>query len=284
MFFLVPIQVHMTNTLTVWSIFAGDRPDGCWYTKELQDWCYSENHIAFRVLSCDETLASKTTNKEYPDLILLNSSRRGQFSGEMLHRVVGKYPLALLLEITGEWCIGDTRSGDPLPVACRFDAAIAHQRLQLMLASRQHFLQMRSELNPLGSFSELTAFWNRNNVAVQNIDMNVIASDSSDLQALRMLLCHDGFNAHFYPSRHAIAQGNRYRPIVYCINDRRELETIFGETISSPTVIITNHLNDLDKTFFAGEGLVTFLRKPFLAHDVVNAISNVCLLANAKAA
>jgi hypothetical protein len=274
----------MNTTLTVWSIFAGDGPDRCWYTKELQDWCYLKSHIDFQVFSCREVLARKATNREYPDLILLNSNRRGEFSREMLQRVVGKYPLSLLLEITGEWCIGDTRSGDPLPIACRFDAMIARQRLQLMLTSRQHFLQMRSDLNPLGSFSELTAFWNRNNPASRSTGINLIASDCCDRQALRMLLSHEGINAHLYANRQGIVEGNRYRPVVYCINDRRELETLSGETISSPTVIITNHLNDLDKTFFAGGFLVTFLRKPFLAHDVVNAINNVCLLSNANAA
>jgi hypothetical protein len=274
----------MNTTLTVWSIFAGDRPDRCWFTKELQDWCYLKSHINFQVFSCREALVRKAANSEYPDLILLNSSRRGEFSREILQRVVGKYPLSLLLEITGEWCIGDTRSGDPLPIACRLDAMIARQRLQLMLASRQLFLQMRSELNPLGSFSELTAFWNRNNLASRSTGINLVASDCCDLQALRTLLLHEGFNAHLHANPQAISEGNRYRPLVYCINDRRELETLSEETISSPTVIITNHFNDLDKTFFAGECLVTFLRKPFLAHDVVNAIGNVRLPSNANAA
>ena len=274
----------MNTALTVWSISASDRVNRTSFTEELRDWCYMENDIAFQLYSCDEALSRETSIGEHPDLILINSSRRGEFSRQMLQRVVGKYPLSLLFEITGEWCIGDTRSGDPLPIAFRFDTTIACQRLQSLLASRQHFLQMRAAINPLASFAELSSYWNRNHLATHSKSINVIASDCSERQALRMLLLQVGFNACFYPSRHAIALDNRHDPVVYCITDRRELEALFRETISSPTVIITNHFNGLDKTFFAGDSSVTLLRKPFLGHDLVNAINSICLLSTAEAA
>ncbi len=274
----------MNTALTVWSISAGDRLNRSSFTEELHGWCYSENDIAFQLYSCDEALSRKTSVGDHPDLILINSWRRGEFTREMLHRVVGKYPLSLLLEITGEWCIGDSRSGDPLPIACRFDTTIALHRMQSMLTSRQHFLQMRAALSPLASFAELSSFWNRNNLATHCKSMNVIASDCSERQAMRMLLLQEGFNAHFYSNRQRIKQENQHWPIVYCITDRRELEALSRETIAPPTVIITNHFNALDKTFFDDESTVTILRKPFLGHDLVNAISSICLLSTADAA
>ena len=274
----------MNTALTVWSISAGDRHNRSSFTEELSDWCFSKSNITFQLYSCDEALSRITSTGERPDLILINSSRRGEFSRKMLQRVVGKYPLSLLLEITGEWCIGDTRSGNPLPIACRFDTTIACQRLQSLLASRQHFLQVRAALNPLASFAELSSYWNRDHLATHSKSINVIAADCSERQALRMLLHLEGFNAHFYPNVHAISQDNRHRPVVYCITDRRELETLFRATISSPAVIITNHFNGLDQTFFEEDRSVTLLRKPFLGHDLVNAISTICLLSTADAA
>ncbi len=163
--FLILLKTHMNTALTVWSISAGGRPNSCSLTADLRDWCYSESHISLQVYSCEEALSQITPNDERPDLILINTKRRGDFSREMLQNVVGSYPLSLILEITGEWCIGDTRSGDPLPIACRFDTTVALQRLQSMLASRQQFFEMRAALNPVASSSELSSFWNRNNLS-----------------------------------------------------------------------------------------------------------------------
>ena len=148
----------MNTTLTVWSIFANGRPKRCSYTDVLYNWCSSEKRIAFQVFSSDDALARNPDDGEFPDLILINSRRRGEVSKKLLQQVVSKFPLSLLVEITGAWCIGDSRSGAPLPIACRFDVANAYQRLQSMLSSRQHFLQVRAELNPLARFTGLFAF------------------------------------------------------------------------------------------------------------------------------
>ena len=148
----------MNTSLIVWSIIAGDRRNSCRSVEELYDWCHSQSHINFQVLSSDEVLSLKPSKGMHPDLILINSRRRGEFSGKTLERVVGKYPLSLVLEITGDWCIGDTRSGHPLPIPCRFDATVGHQRLPSILSSRQRFLHMRGALNPLVSFAELSSF------------------------------------------------------------------------------------------------------------------------------
>ena len=274
----------MNTPLIVWSIIAGDRRDSCRSLEELYEWCYSQSHINFQVLSSDEALSLKPGNGMHPDLILINSRRRGEFSRKTLQRVVGKYPLSLVLEITGNWCMGDTRTGDPLPIPCRFDATVGHQRLSSILASRQRFLHMRGALNPLVSFAELASFWNQNNLPSHCIDLNVIASDRVEQQALQGMLVQERFNVDLYPNLRSIAEDNRSRPIVHCITDRRELKALFGETLASPIIIITSHFNELDKTLFEGESSVTFLRKPFIRHDLVNAISNVSLLANANAA
>jgi len=241
-------------------------------------------HLAFQVLSCDKVLSDESFNGEHPDLILINSRRRGDFSANMLLRIVNKYPLSLVLEITGEWCFGDTRSGDPLPVSCRFDVAVAQQRLPSMLSSRQRFLQMRNELSPLASVAELSSFWNRNTKTSHCSSLNVIASDGSELEALGSLLVQEGFNVHLYPSWNSIAEAGRSRAIVYNVTDRRELETAFKEIKHSFAVIISSHFNRLDTTFMEGESSAIFLRKPFLAHDLVQAVSNVRLMPKANAA
>ena len=274
----------MNTPLIVWSIIAGDRRNSCRSVEELYDWCHSQSHINFQVLSSDEVLSLKPSKGMHPDLILINSRRRGEFSGKTLERVVGKYPLSLVLEITGDWCIGDTRSGHPLPIPCRFDATVGHQRLSSILASRQRFLHMRGALNPLVSFAELSSFWNKKNIPSHCISLNLIASDRSERQALQWMLVHERFKVDLYPNVRSIADDNRYRPIVHCIRDRHELKALFEETLSSPIIIITSHFNELDKTCFEGESSVTFLRKPFISHDLVNAISNVSLLANVNVA
>jgi len=274
----------MNTSLIVWSIIAGERWDSCRCVEELYDWCYSQCHVTLKVFSCDEVMSLKTSAGEHPDLILINSSRRGDFSRKTLQHVVGKYPLSLVLEITGEWCIGDTRSGDPLPIPCRLEDTVGHHRLRSMLSSRQWFLHMRGELNPLASFGELSSFWNQNNLTSPCSNLNVIATDRSERLALRGLLVQEGFNVDLYPNVRSITEDHRYRPIVYCLTDRRDLKALFGETISAPIVLIASHFNELDKTLFEAEKSVTFLRKPFLSHDLVNAISNVHLLVSANAA
>ena len=274
----------MKTALTVWSISAGDRLNSCSFTAGLRDWCCSEKQISFQVYCYDEALSEKTSKAERPDLILINSGRRGEFSGEMLQNVVSTYPLSLILEITGEWCIGDTRSGNPLPIACRFDTTVAFQRLQSMLTSRQQFLKMRAALNPVVSCSELSSFWNRNNLSGHHKAANIIASDRCERRALRTLLTQEGFDVDVYLTRGEIAVDHRNWPSVYCFIDRRELSANIRATICSPTVIIANHFNGLDRTFFSDKSTAAFLRKPFLSHDLVNAINSVCEVSIADAA
>lgn len=274
----------MNTALTVWAISADDRPYSCSLIADLRDWCSSVSHISLQVYSCEEALSQITSNDKRPDLILINTKRRGEFSRKMLQNVVGSYPLSLILEITGEWCIGDTRSGDPLPIACRFDNTVALQRLQSMLASRQHFFEMRAALNPVASSSELSSFWNQNNVSAPRNGVNVIASDRCERYALQTLLIQEGFNADLYSRRAEITEGNLNWPRVCCFLDRRELAANHGEAICSPTVIIANHFNSMDRTFFADNWPVLFLRKPFLSHDLVNAISSVCGVSKADGA
>lgn len=273
----------MNTPIIVWSIIASDRRNSCRCVEKLYDWCSSQSHIAFRIFSCDEALSLQAGNGEHPDLILVNSSRRGEFTRRTLQRVVGKYPLSLVLEITGDWCIGDTRSGDPLPIPCRFDATVGHQRLPSILSSRDRFLHMRGELNPLSSFAELSSFWNQNTISPHCNSLNVIASDRSERRSLQRMLAQKRFSVDLYANVRSISENNRYQTIVHCITDRRELVALLGETFPAPIVIITSHFNELDKTHFEDESSVTFLRKPFLTHDLVNAISNVPLLANANA-
>ncbi|MCS5631927.1 MAG: hypothetical protein NZ744_13920 [Pirellulaceae bacterium] len=274
----------MNTALTVWSISAGDRLNSCLFTTDLRNWCYSTSHISLQVYSYDEALSQITFKAERPDLILINTGRRGEFSRRMLQHVVSTYPLSLILEITGEWCIGDTRSGDPLPISCRFDTVVAFQRLQSMLASRQQFIEMRSALNPVTSSSELSSFWNQNNLSAACKTANVIASDRCERQSLQTLLIQEGFDVELYSSRHEIVEGNRNWPSVHCFTDRRELAANLREAICSPTVIIANHFNGLDRMCFEDKWTVSFLRKPFLSHDLVNAISSVCEVSNADAA
>ena len=274
----------MNTALTVWSIFAGNRPNRCGFNEELAHWCSTQKHIALRVCSCDEMVSGKSANGEHPDVILLNSTRRGEFSPKFLQRVVGKYPLAQVLEITGEWCIGDTRSGDPLPIACRFDTTVARQRLTSMLVSRQHFLQTRAELNPLSSFSELSEFWNQSRFAPRRGGLYLISSNRSERRGLQRLLMQEGFKIQVLPKVRAISEDDRYWSTVLCISDRNELREFLRQRFSSPIVVITSHFNELDRSFFDGADCVTFLRKPFLALDLINAISNVVSLANANAA
>jgi hypothetical protein len=274
----------MNTALTVWSISAGDRLNSCSFTADFRDWCYSEGHISFQAYSCDEALFRMSSNTERPDLILINSQRRGEFPQKMLQRVVGVHPLALISEITGEWCIGDTRSGDPLPIACRFGTSIAYRRLQWMLASRRHFLQMRTALNPVTSSSELSSFWNENISPTHCKAVNVVAADRCERYALQTLLIQEGFNVELYSNRCEITEVNRNLPCVYCFGDRRELIASLQEAICWPTVIIANHFNGHDRTFFAGKWNVAFVRKPFLSHDLVNAISSVCEASNLDAA
>ncbi|MCS5632477.1 MAG: hypothetical protein NZ744_16690 [Pirellulaceae bacterium] len=274
----------MKTALTVWSISADDRLNNCSFTTGLRDWCCSENHISFQVHCCDEALSQKISKAVPPDLILINTGRRGEFSREMLQHVVSTYPLSLILEITGEWCIGDTRSGNPLPIACRFNTAVALQRLQSMLASRQQFLEMRAALNPVASSSELSSFWNRKNLSVPCNTLNVIASDRCERRALQTLLVQEGFDVDVYFSRGEIVEGHRNWPSVYCFIDRRELAANLSEAICSPTVFIVNHFNGLDRTLYADKWTVSFLRKPFLSHDLVNAIGSVCEVSNAGSA
>jgi len=274
----------MNTNLTTWSVFARGQPTHCGFTEGLYDWCFSQIHLAFQILSCDKVLSDESFNGEHPDLILINSRRRGDFPAKMLLRIVNKYPLSLVLEITGEWCFGDTRSGVPLPVSCRFDVAVAQQRLPSMLSSRQRFLQIRNELGPLASVAELSAFWNRNTTTAHCSSLNVIASDDSEREALGTLLAQEGFNVHSYPSWNSIAEDGRSRAIVYSVTDRRELGTAFKEIEHSFAVIISSHFNSLDTTFFKGKNSAMFLRKPFLAHDLVQAISNVQVMPKANAA
>lgn len=282
---LATIEIHMHSQLIIWSIFADDFGDYCGQIEELHQWLFSQNHITLQIYTSDDALSSETSDGAHPDLILIHSSRRGEFSRKMLQAIVGKYPLALVFEITGEWCIGDTRSGHPLPIACRMDAAVSQQRIPAMLASRQHFMQVRASVKPLANFGELSAFWNRGNLRRSHRNkLNVIASNRVEGRALRTLLFQEGFTVDLHPSGQAIAKGNRCGPIVYCLADRRELRALTGETISSPIVIITSHFNDLDKTHFADGSPVTFMRKPFLGHDLVHAITNGHDLADAKAA
>jgi hypothetical protein len=274
----------MKTALTVWSISAGDRLNSCSFTAGLRDWCRSESHISFKVYCCDEALSKKTSKGERPNLILINTGRRGEFSREMLHHVVSTYPLSLILEITGEWCIGDTRSGNPLPIGCRFDTTVALQRLQSMLTSRQQFLEMRAALNPVASCSELSSFWNRNYLSGPQKTANIIATDRCERRALRTLLIQEGFEVDVYFSRSEIAEDHRNWPSVYCFIDRRELAANIRATICSPTVIIANHFNGLDRAFFADQWTVAFLRKPFLSHDLINTINSVCEVSIADAA
>ena len=274
----------MNTALTVWSISAGDRLNSCSFTAAFRDWCYSEGHISFQAYSCDEALCRTSSDAERPDLILINSPRRGEFSRKMLHRVVGTYPLSLISEITGEWCIGDTRSGNPLPIACRFGTSIAYRRLQSMLSSRRHFLQMRTALNPVSSSSELSSFWNENITPTHCKAVNVVASDRSERYALQTLLIQEGFNVDLYSHRCEIAEGSGNWPCVYCFGDRRELVASLQEAINWPTVIIANHFNGYDRACFADKWNVAFVRKPFLGHDLVNAISSVCEVFKADAA
>jgi hypothetical protein len=282
-FFDSPQNPHEYRSYSM-VIFAGGRPNSCSLTADLRDWCYFEPHISLQVYSCEEALSQIASNDERPDLILINTKRRGEFSRKMLQNVVGSHPLSLILEITGEWCIGDTRSGDPLPIACRFDTTVAFQRLQSMLASRQQFLEIRAALNPVASSSELSSFWNRNNLSAPCEGVNVIASDRRERSALQTLLMQEGFNADLYSRRCEIAEGNQNWPSVCCFIDRRELAANLGEAICSPTVIIANHFNGLDRLFFADKWTVSFLRKPFLSHDLVNAISSFCGVSKADAA
>jgi hypothetical protein len=94
----------------------------------------------------------------------------------------------------------------------------------------------------------------------------------------------EGFNADLYSRRCEIAKGNQNWPSVCCFIDRRELAANLGEAICSPTVIIANHFNGLDRLFFVDKWTVSFLRKPFLSHDLVNAIRNFCGVSKADAA
>ena len=111
-----------------------------------------------------------------------------------------------------------------------------------------------------------------------------MASDRCERRALQTLLIQEGFDVNVYCSRGKIAEGQRNWPSVYCFIDRRELAANLREAICSPTVIIANHFNGLDKTFYADKWTVSFLRKPFLSHDLVNAISSLCEVSNVGAA
>lgn len=266
----------MNSVLTVWSISADCHPNTCAVTADLQNWCDSESHISLQRYGCDGSLSEITSAVERPDLILIISKRRGEFSLKMLQRVVASYPLSLVLEITGEWCIGDTRSGDPLPVACRFDAAVALQRLQSILSSRQQFLEIRAALNPIASPTELSSFWNRNTLSAPCDGVNVIAIDRCEGNALKTLLVQAGFEVAIYSSRCKIVDRQRNWPSVCCFRDRRELSANIEAALLSPTVIIANHFNGLDRTLLSDGRRVALLRKPFLRHDLVNAISSVC--------
>jgi len=266
----------MKTALTVWSIYAGDGLNKCSFNAGLRDWCCSENHIAFQLFCYEEAVSQKVSKTERPDLILINTRRRGEFSRGMLQHVVSIYPLSLILEITGEWCIGDARSGNPLPIACRFDTTVAFQRLRTMLTSRQQFMELRSALNPVASASELSSFWNRHNLTGPGKTVNIIASDRSERRALRTLLVQEGFDVNVYFSRYEIAVDHRNWPSVYCFIDRRELSANLRESICSPSIIIASHFNGLDRMCFTDKWRVSFLRKPFLSHDLVNAISSVC--------
>ena len=274
----------MNNVLKVWSVFARERNCANFYLEQLHHWCRTQIQIELQVLSGEEALSRKVCDGERPDLILINSGRRGEFSREMLLLVVAKFPLTQLIEITGEWCIGDSRSGDPLPIACRFGVSIVCRRLRSMLSSRHHFLKVRSDLKPLARVSELNPPVNRNNSTMKTNSLNLVGSCKHEGNAMRMLLQHEGYIVHLYPSWNSITARSPQLPVVFCIANRRELIALQREEICSPHVIIANHYNREDESLLVGNSSAAFLRKPFFSHDLTNAIDSIVAVAKANAA
>ena len=277
-------ETHMNNVLKVWSVFANDLIVGDSYLEQIHHWCRTQMQIELNVLSGDEALSRAVSDSDQPDLILINSGRRGEFSREMLLLVIAKFPLAQLLEITGEWCIGDSRSGDPLPIACRFGVGIVFRRLRSMLSSRQQFLKMRSFVRPLARVSELTSSGIQYNSTMGNSSLILVASCKCEGNAMQKLLQHEGYIVHLHSSWNSIATGSPQLPVVFCIANRRELIAMQREEIGSPRLIIASHYNRADECLLLGDGSAVFLRKPFFSHDLTNAIDSIGEVAKANAA
>jgi len=238
----------------------------------LYRWLIDQQHLEI-VVADSKTLDPGGAME--PDVLLFETSRRGVISLAVLNELRNRFPLALVIELTGSWCQGDTRSGYPLPIPLRFAEGVAPQRIMTMLESCDVFYKFREQAIPLASGRDLFQLWNSIPMGQHSGELvNVVSQDKHERTSIRDMLCWRGYRVQCFSviqwNRNPASTGTAIR----CIVNRSEIaELVWGHGIV-PDILIASHLNQADRDMIDSSGCMEFLIKPFVSLDLMLLLAN----------
>ena len=231
--------------------------------------CWIEAQPHLEILASD-TCAGRNDGGVRPDLLLIETSRRGVISGSRLNELREQFPLTLVMEITGAWCRGDTRSGQPLPIPLRVEEFAGERRLRRILASGEHYHKFRECATPMTSGRDLIQLWDEIPVdACSGKVIHVVGQDKQERLAISDSLRARGLDANAYSVTEWNRSPRRDGLVVQCIVNRGELKDVIWGAETAPDILIAPHLNRADRDAVAVKGCKRILSKPFLTVDLV---------------
>lgn len=236
-----------------------------------------EKHGPINVCSIPAGSGPPVDDEAPPDLMVLLSSRPGEFSAAAVDRLMQNAPLARVIAVLGSWCEGEMRSGQPWPGVARVYWHQAAARLERELAAIHQGRASGWGL-PITATEEERLLAAADGTTKSAAGLVVIHAAAIETAEWLCAACRShGFEA--VSIRSGIVPST-LQPVaaIYdgCLADERELCVVRNLAVAlegAPLLVLLNFPRVEDHRRMQAAGAAMVLGKPVLIDDLISALA-----------